>query len=522
MAEALKYPIGIQFFPEIIENGYLYVDKTAYIRKIISEGKYFFLSRPRRFGKSLLLSTFQAYFEGRRDLFKGLSIDDDSIDWTPHPVIMLSLNTLDPKSEDSLRLLFSNILNRYEKLYGMEEKVDELPQKFENLLIAAHEKTGQKTVVLIDEYDAPILSTLENPDLNESYRQTLKAIFSVLKSCDRHIHFAFVSGVSRFSHTSLFSGANNLRDISFEDDYAAICGITEQEVAADLQPSIHEFAIKSKISDVEAFRLLKENFDGYHFSQDSPDIYNPFSLLNALNSKRITDYWFQSGTPSYLISIMKRDNFFLPDLECIDTMQSGLSVKESYLSNPVALLFETGYLTIKSYDDEKELYSLGFPNKEVAVSFSKALMPVYSGYKDYECDNLLGKMKSAVVDGDAERFMTLLKTFLEGNPYSNTELSRRERYFKNNIYLVFRALGFKPRVEEETCRGRMDLVMQTRRFIYIFELKTDGNVSEAMSQIDSKGYAEPYAFSGKKIIKIAAVYSSEINNIETWQIEYKQ
>lgn len=239
----------------------------------------------------------------------------------------------------------------------MEEKVDELPQKFENLLIAAHEKTGQKTVVLIDEYDAPILSTLENPDLNESYRQTLKAIFSVLKSCDRHIHFAFVSGVSRFSHTSLFSGANNLRDISFEDDYAAICGITEQEVAADLQPSIHEFAIKSKISDVEAFRLLKENFDGYHFSQDSPDIYNPFSLLNALNSKRITDYWFQSGTPSYLISIMKRDNFFLPDLECIDTMQSGLSVKESYLSNPVALLFETGYLTIKSYDDEKELYS---------------------------------------------------------------------------------------------------------------------------------------------------------------------
>lgn len=521
MTEALKYPIGIQFFPEIIENGYLYVDKTAYIRKIIGEGKYFFLSRPRRFGKSLLLSTFQAYFEGRRELFKDLAIDDDSVDWTPRPVIMLSLNTLDPKSDGSLRQLLCNLLNRYEKLYGKEEgeNIYELPQRFENLLIAAHEKTGQKAVVLIDEYDAPILATLENPDFNESYRETLKAVFSVLKSCDLHIHFAFVTGVSRFSHTSLFSGANNLRDISFEDDYAAICGITEQEVKSSLQTSIHEFAVKSRITDDEAFRLLKENFDGYHFSQESPDIYNPFSLLNALSSKRITDYWFQSGTPSYLIGILKRDNFFLPDLECIDTMQSGLSVKESYLSNPVALLFETGYLTIKSYDEEKELYTLGFPNKEVAVSFSKALMPVYSGYKDYECDNLLGKMKSAVVDGDADTFMALLKTFLEGNPYSNSELARRERYFKNNIFLVFRALGFKPRVEEETCRGRIDLLLRTRRFIYIFELKTDGNASKAMSQIDNKGYASPYLFSGKKIIKIAAVYSSALNNIGTWQIQ---
>ena len=518
MAETMKYPIGIQTFPKIIEEGFVYVDKTKYIKQLAESSGYYFLSRPRRFGKSLLLSTIQTYFEGKRNLFKGLYIDSDDTDWTPHPVFMLSLNSLDADSEQSLNQLLSTIFQRYETIYGKDEGVEALPQRFENLLARAHQQTGQKAVVLVDEYDSPLLSTLDRPELNERYRQTLKAVFSVLKTYDRHIHFAFVTGVSRFSHTSLFSGANNLRDISFYEDYAAICGITEEELKENFSSSIHKLALKLKISDDEAFRSLKENFDGYHFCQDSPDIYNPFSLLNALDARRITDYWFQTGTPSYLIKIMKRDDFFLPDLDCIGTVQSGLSVKESYLSNPVALLFETGYVTIKDYDDEKEIYTLGLPNKEVAVSFSKALMPAYSGYRDFECDSMITNMRSAAVDGEAERFMQLLRTFLEGNPYSNSELARRERYFKNNIYLIFRALGFLPRVEEETCRGRMDLMMQTRRFIYIFELKTDGSAEEAMRQIDEKGYADPYRHSGKTIIKIAANYSSGSNNIDSWKI----
>ena len=518
MGATLKYPIGIQTFSTIIEEGYIYIDKTQYIKSLMDSGKFYFLSRPRRFGKSLFLSTLEAYFEGRRDLFEGLAIYDDMADRRSCPVLKFSFNTLDAKSEGSLDAFLDIAFYRYEKKYGGDTNVSELPQRFENLLENAYDKTGQKVAVLIDEYDAPLLNTLDRPELNERYRQTLKAVFSVLKSYDRYIEFAFVTGVSRFSHTSLFSGANNLKDITLEDKFAGICGITEEELKEQLSNSIKEFALKSKITEEEAFGLLKESYDGYHFSQESPDIYNPFSLLNALDLKRVNDFWFKSGTPSYLIGLLKRDDFFLPDLDRIETVESELSVKESFLHNPVALLFETGYLTIKSYDEEKRLYTLGLPNMEVAESFSRALIPIYSGYTDVECDRLLVKMRSAVVDGEADRFMELLQTFLEGNPYGNTEMAKRESYFKNNIYIIFRALGFLPRAEEQTCSARMDVMLLTRRFIYIFELKTDGNVAKAMDQIEDKGYADPYRHSDKTVIRIAANYSTERNNIDSWDI----
>ena len=518
MAASLKYPIGIQTFSKIRKGGYFYIDKTDYIKKLVDDPLYYFLSRPRRFGKSLLLSTLQSYFEGDRDLFKGLAIDTEDTDWTPHPVIMLSLGSFNPKSEDSIDDLLSSIFMRYEMVYGSLPGIKDLPQRFENLIINAHKKTGQTVVVLVDEYDDPLLSTIDRPDLNSYYRQTLKGVFSVLKSADSHIHFAFVTGISRFSQTSLFSGANHLSDISFEDEYAGICGLTEEEIRKNLSDSISEFAKKEKVSEEEVFGILKENYDGYHFCQESPDIYNPFSLLNALKYKRVSDFWFKSGTPSYLINIMKRDNFEIPNLDCIETMESGLSVKESYLNNPVALLFEAGYLTIKKYDYEKKLYTLTLPNMEVAEGFSKALMPIYSGCSERECEYLIREMRIAIIDGEAERFMEVLQTFLEGNPYGNTEMARRESYFKNNIYIIFRALGFLPRAEEQTCSARMDVMLMTRRFIYIFELKTDGNISKAMDQIDDKGYARPYAHSNKTIIRIAANYSTKRNNIDGWEI----
>lgn len=515
---ALKYPIGIQSFSTIIEEGYIYIDKTQYIKDLKDSGKFYFLSRPRRFGKSLIVSTMEAYFGAQSDLFKGLAIYDDVSKRIPCPVLKFSFNTLDAKSEDSLEEFLDGAFSRYERKYGKDPDIKALPQRFETLLENAYEKTGQKVAVLIDEYDAPLLNTLERAELNEHYRQTLKAVFSVLKSYDRYIEFAFITGVSRFNHTSLFSGANNLTDISFADEYAGICGITEEELKEHLSDSIKEFAIKSKTTYEEALCILKGSYDGYHFSQDSPDVYNPFSLLNALKLKKVDDFWFKSGTPSYLIGILKRDDFFLPDLDCTETMESALSVKESYINNPVALLFETGYLTIKSYDEEKRLYTLGLPNQEVAESFSHALMPIYSGYTDMECDKLLVKMRSAVVDGEAEMFMELLQTFLEGNPYGNTEMAKRESYFKNNIYIVLKALGFLPRAEEQTCKSRMDVMLQTRRYIYIFELKTDGSVSKAIGQIEDKGYATPYRHSGKTIIRIAANYSTERNNIDSWEI----
>lgn len=513
------YPIGIQDFRKLREMGYKYVDKTQYVRLMVEYPRYYFLSRPRRFGKSLFLTTLEAYFEGRRELFNGLSIDTDDMDWTPRPVIKISLNTLDPKSEQSLAENLNFIFSKYEQEYGIDQPPTSLPDRFLNILQTSSAKSGRRVAVLVDEYDAPILATLDNDPLNEGYRKTLKSIFSVLKDADEYIFMAFVTGVSRFSHTSLFSGANNLTDISLDNQYAAICGITEEELKNNFESGIHEFALSLGVSDSEMLSRLKDNYDGYHFSETSPDIYNPFSLLNSLAVKKMVDYWFQSGTPQLLLTVLKREDFYLPQLDCIEMVASDLSARESYLLNPVSLLFETGYLTIKSYDDEMISYLLGLPNQEVAVSFSNALLPIYSGFSQLDCNNSIVSMRRAVIHGDPDKFLTHLRTFLQGNPYSNTELKKRETYFKNNIFLVLKTLGFRPRAEEQTCNSRMDLILRTRRFIYIFELKTDGNTAVASAQINERGYALPYLDEGRKIFKIAANYSSKDNNLDSWVIE---
>lgn len=522
MAKALKYPIGIQNFEKIIEGGFVYVDKTQYIKKLLSGGCYYFLSRPRRFGKSLFLSTLQAYFEGKRHLFNGLAIDDADVQWVVRPVIKMSLNTINPDSNEALTNHLDSIFREYEHYYGIELPAENISDRFAAILKAAYFATGLKTAVLIDEYDGPLLSTLNDEILNNSYRETLKSLFSVLKSSDEYIHFAFVTGVSRFSQTSLFSGANNLDDISLMDEYSSICGITEEEINVSLRQGVDEFALKTGKSNGEMMTILKENYDGYHFSAISEDIYNPFSLLHALSKKKITDYWFQSGTPTYLLKVLKRDDFFLPQLDCMESLESNLAAKESYLNHPVSLLYETGYITIKGYDDEKMSYTLGLPNREVAMSFTKALLPIYSGMKESDCSNSILHMRSAVVDGEAEQFMRLLQTFLKGNPYSNTEIALREKFFKNNLYLMLKAIGFFPRNEEETCRARIDVMLRTRQYIYIFELKTDGSAEKAMNQIHDRDYAGPYAHEGRTIIRIAANYSTKDNNIDSWIIDRKQ
>lgn len=519
MYENIKYPIGIQSFSEIIKNGFIYIDKTKHIKSLLNDGKYFFLSRPRRFGKSLFLSTLQCYFEGRRELFKGLDIDSEDVDWTPRPVIKLSLNTMDPKSEGTLTNYLGSIFREYEEVYNIPDNEDEISRRFEIIINTAFKQTGRKVAVLIDEYDAPLLNTLENETLNNSYRNTLRSVFSVLKNADVCIEFAFITGVSRFSHTSLFSGANNLKDISLENKYAAICGITEEELKTNLMFGIYDFAEFIGVSNEKMFEMLKDNYDGYHFGKKSPDIYNPFSLLNSLQSQELNNYWFQSGTPNYLISTLKRSDFFLPNLDCVETIENKLYASGSYLQNPTTLMYETGYLTIKDYDYDTEIFTLALPNKEVAVSFSEALLPIYSGMTELKFDDSFVLIKKAVMRGEADKFMRHLQTFLQGNPYALTELDKRERYFQNNIFLIFRALGFRPRAEEQTCSSRMDVMLRTRRFIYIFELKTDGSTDKAMAQIEEKGYAKPYADEGLPIIKIAANYSSRTNNIDSWEID---
>lgn len=518
MAAQMKYPVGIQHFPDIITGGYAYIDKTNYIRSLENRGKYCFLSRPRRFGKSLFLTTLEAYFEGKRELFRGLAIDRDDVDWRPRPVIKLSLNTIECKSEESLATALRSKLRDYEEIYSIPDYGDGIPQRLERILKTAHEKTGRKAAVLIDEYDAPLLATLEDDALNHAFREILKPLFSVLKTADSHIHFAFITGVSRFSHTSLFSGANNLEDISLHDEYSAICGITEDEIRENLMTGIQDFAENTGISIEETLAKLKENYDGYHFSPASRDIYNPYSLLLALSARKISNYWFSSGTPSYLIAALKRDNFYLPQLDCLDAVESDLSAYESYLGNPVALLYESGYITIKDYDDDSGIYTLALPNHEVATSFSEALLPIYSCWDPESCRQSFVSMRKAVFGGDADGFMRHLQTFLEGNPYSNSELAKRETYFKTNIFLVLKALGFTPHAEEQTCRGRIDVMLRTRRFIFIFELKTDGDLRKALQQIDDRGYTLPYADEQRRIIRIAASYDSSRNNIGSWTV----
>lgn len=518
MASTLKYPVGIQDFEKLRNMGYVYADKTQYLMKMLESPAYYFLSRPRRFGKSLFLTTLEAYFKGKRELFKGLAIDRDETDWTPRPVIKLSLNGIEATSEESLYDHIGSTFAQYERSYGITPKVKSLSVRFEDIIRTAYEQTDRKVVILIDEYDSPLLSTLENGKLNNSYRDTLKSVFTILKRADAHIHMAFITGVSRFSQTSLFSGTNHLEDISLDKNYSAICGITEGELKSVFRPGISNFATSLGISDEMMLGMLKENYDGYHFSKRSEDIYNPFSLLLALKKQEISNYWFESGTPSYLILALQRDNFYLPDLDCMETVESSLSARESYMQNPVALLYEAGYVTIKGYDNETEVFTLGLPNREVSTSFAEALLPIYSGWDPEYSKHSFVQMRKAVYSGDAESFMRHLQTFLEGNPYSNSELAKREKYFKTNVFLVLKALGFRPHTEEETCMSRIDVMLRTRRFIYIFELKTDGDSRKAIDQIEARGYTLPYADEGRRLIRIGASYDSIRNNIGDWVI----
>lgn len=517
MAAKMRYPTGMQFFPDIVEKGYVYVDKTAYIRMLIENGSYYFLSRPRRFGKSLFVSTLQTYFEGKRMLFKGMDIDTDDMDWNPRPVLKFEFNTVRATAKENLDKYLDTALSRYEKEYHVDLPSGDFADRFANLLYAAHHTTGRQAAILIDEYDAMLVNTLEDEDLNSYYRETLKSFLTTLKNADEHIFFAFITGISRFSHTSLFSGANNLEDISLDNRYAGICGISDYELKTFLMPGIMDLADSTGINVDEAVALLKENYDGYHFSRKSPDIYNPYSLLLALSKQQISNYWFESGTPVSFLRAVKRDNFSIPDLDCLETVDSTLSARESFMQNPVTLMYEAGYITIKSYNEDTGIYTLGLPNKEVATSFSEALLPIYSGLDKIDFDASFTKMRKALLSGNPEGFIKHLKTFLKGNPYSNTELKKRETYFKNNIYLIFKALGFMPRVEEETCNSRMDVMMRTHRYIYIFELKTDGSAKDGMCQIHDKGYSLPYVDENRTIIMISANYSSSSNNIDSYK-----
>lgn len=513
----LKYPIGIQSFSEIREKDYLYIDKTKDIYQLISTGKYYFLSRPRRFGKSLLLSTIKSYFEGRKDLFDGLYISDKTQSWDSHPVLLLSLSGYDPNLMNLYAILDSQISD-YEREYGRLIQVDDLGMRFRNVIRAAYEKTGKQVVVLVDEYDAPMMYHLHEYETYEKLKGQLKSIYVNLKDMDDYIQFGMLTGITRFSKMTIFSGLNNLKDISLDDRYGEICGITEDELRLYFHEGITKLASALEVNTEDAMRMLKEQYDGYHFTSLLTDIYNPFSLLVCLDSSRIGSYWFQTATPTLLINeILKRDSS-IPKLLNQTVSSAVISDIDTYRTTPLTLLFQSGYLTIKEYDRRRDRYLLGLPNKEVEQGLFTRLLSHTTDWDANKVDESVWDIRDAFEEGDADKALTLCKIFLAGIP-ANVTQSYKELYFENNLFMLLRLVGMDARAEWWSSHGRIDILLTTHDYIYIMELKLDSSPTEALEQIDKREYPLQFETDGRKIVKIGINFSSDTRNIQDWKID---
>ena len=513
----MKYPIGIQNFGEVRRDGYVYVDKTALAYKMISEGKYYFLSRPRRFGKSLLLSTFEAFFGGEKELFEGLAVCDLEKEWTVHPILHLDLNSREYKDESSLSAELNRHLEKWEKCYGDEYKDRANEERFLHVIENAFEQTGKRVVILVDEYDKPLLQTIGNKALQDAYRSMLKAFYGVLKTCDRYIRFAFLTGVTKFGKVSVFSDLNNLIDISVLPQYTSICGITEQELHEQLDEGVSQLAEANGETKEECYSHLKTNYDGYHFYPNSEGIYNPFSMLNTLAYRVYNDYWFETGTPTFLVHQLPKTNYRLDEMTEEKLSADTLNSIDIMDENPLPLLYQSGYLTIKSYDEEFRTFQLGFPNREVRDGFVKYLVPFYMPKKNDKTTFDISNFVREVRTGDAEGFMRRMEAFFASGDYAL--MGDKELYFHNAMYVFFALLGLYVEVERHTTNGRMDILVRTKDYIYIFELKIDQSADAAMKQIEEKGYAKPFAADPRKQFKIGLYFSTEKRCIDDWRVE---
>lgn len=513
----MKYPIGIQNFEEIRKGGYLYIDKTDLIYNLVDNGKYYFLSRPRRFGKSLLISTLETYFSGRKEMFEGLKISELETEWVEYPVLHLDLNTKKYEDKSSLLAILNMHLEIWEAVYGDEKKDRSPEERFMYVIRRAFEKTGKHVVILVDEYDKPMLQAIGNDDLQDEYRNTLKAFYGALKSMDRYIRFALLTGVTKFGKVSVFSDLNNLRDISMLRAYERICGITEDELHSVFKDDIIRLGDENGLTEEETKAKLKELYDGYHFNERCVDIYNPFSILNTFANKSFGNYWFETGTPTYLVELLKKNKSSLEELDGIEIDGMMLESIDSTSENPIPVIYQSGYLTIKGYDKEFGTYILGFPNKEVEEGFMNFILPFYATLKN---SNSGFEIKSFVKDvraGNIDSFMKRLTTFFADTPY---ELARDlELHYQNVMFILFKLLGFYTHAEYHTSEGRIDMVVKTQDYIYVMEFKLDGTAEEAMQQIESKDYALPFECDGRKVVKIGVNFSYEKRNVEKWIVK---
>ena len=512
----MKYPIGVQTFEKLRSEGFVYVDKTALVYKMVNESSCYFLSRPRRFGKSLLLSTLKAYFEGKKELFEGLAIADLEKDWTEYPVIHLDLNAKPFTKVQDLHDLLHDQLTVYEREYNSEAVDKSSEGRFRHLIRSIKEKTGKKVVVLIDEYDKPILQAIGNEELQDQFRNTLKAFYGVLKSADADLRFTMLTGVTKFGKVSVFSDLNNLNDISMDERFVEVCGITEAELHQYFDEEIDALAQQNRQTKEEAYAELRKRYDGYHFCENSVGMYNPFSVLNTLEKRSYKDYWFATGTPTYLVELLKKSGFELQALSNYETSESALSSIHRADINPIPVLFQSGYLTIKGYDEEFGVYKLDYPNEEVRQGFIEFLLPYYTYCQTSAQKTIVRDFVLSLRGGDADKFMRLMQSLLADTPY---ELIRElENHYQNVMYIITKLMGFYVQAEYRTSRGRIDLLVGTDKYIYIIELKFEGSAEEALNQIQTKDYALPFATDGREIIRIGANVSRETRNIEEWVV----
>jgi len=528
MSKVRKMPIGVQSFEKLITNDFFYIDKTAHIWNLIKDPAPYFLSRPRRFGKSLFLSTLKAYFLGQKELFKGLALEtyeeaekDKRAIWQKYPVLYLDFNIGIYDTQKGLLNRLHSFLQEYETIYGSTGL--DLPDRFQNLIKSAYEKTGKQVVILIDEYDKPLLQTMwKDESLNEIYRTILKGFFGVIKSADQYIRFAFLTGVTKFSKVSIFSDLNNLRDLSLLSDYSGICGISQEELEEGFVPEIQNLAEKNNLSYDRALAKLKQRYDGYLFARKGSAMYNPFSLLNVFASGEFSSYWFATGTPTFLVDYLKKAYYNIPDLDGnVKINEAGLETYRADAINPLPILFQSGYLTIKDYNDFAGLYRLGFPNDEVRYGFLDNLMPAYTSVRGDKTGLSIWEFYEQIEAADVDGFMEKLKGIISGIPYDSLtekDLALREQNYQTAVYLVFALMNQFVHTEVHCAAGRADCVVEFKDKVYIFEfkLRSNGTAEDALNQIREKGYADKFSGSGKKVIAVGASFDEKKRTIKDW------
>ena len=511
------YPIGIQTFSKIREGNYLYIDKTAYVYRMThSASSYMFLSRPRRFGKSLLTSTLHSYFSGRKDLFHGLAMEKLEKEWTEYPVLHFDMSTAKHADSEQLLQELNLKLYGYEQIYGRLEEEVNPNQRLMGLIKRAYEQTGKKVVVLIDEYDAPLLDVVHERENLDVLRNIMRNFYSPLKACDPYLRYVFLTGITKFSQLSIFSELNNIKNISMDEPYAAICGISEDEIRLQMKDDLGGLAKKLEITPEEALMKLKENYDGYHFTSPSPDIYNPFSLLNAFADGKFGSYWFGSGTPTYLINMLEKFGVEPSEIGNNRVSVEDFDAPTERMTSIIPLLYQSGYITIKNYDEELDLYTLNIPNKEVRIGLMKSLLPHYVGSKAPETTTMVAYLSRDIRNGDMDTALRRLQTFLSTIPQCDN--TKYEGHYQQVFYIIFSLLGYYVDVEVRTPRGRVDIVLRTKTTLYVMELKLDKSAGEAMEQIDLKNYPERFALCGLPVVKVAVSFDSERCTIGGWEI----